>query len=963
MRRSSPMSWSSALGLSLVLPVGCGQCQDPGSFSRTYSLITPVQELVEFGDVYLSTDKTRQVAVRSEGNGVVHIIRVRVAGNAAFEVRGTTDLVLQPGVEHSWNVVFTPVEVADADATVIIENNSENRPELRIQLHARGVGFPSCDDGNPCTRDHFDPLLLDCLHVPSADACDDRNACTTADTCVAGRCLGAAVTCLDTDPCTRDLCEATSGCVFINDIGACNDNEPCTAETCDPATGCGHVSLPDGVPCAVGNNSCLIGMQCLGGRCTGTPLPDGAPCTDFLACTIDDRCNSGVCVGTLPDDVQIGAAAHSFGTWDMADVAAVGTKLITVERSRQFAQHGGHIALTVMDTTQRPVKADQVFSQQDEGVLGISAAGQDVALLTYAEPDPVTSYTLRLFRFAADGVLVPAQSAYFMVPDPTSRPHPGKRIAILADHVWECAGFTLRRWHIPELLVSDTGIPCAEVAADHATQKLWIITPLGPLPVQLQRLDPMVMPPTIETRQTVQQSASGLTVLEGLGVFLTVGTAADLWSLNGVDSLGNFPGTTSAASVEPGWALVFRFTSTLSMKVSPAGVDINVLAAVGQTSHAACALGTCLVAGSFPARLESPAHETGLTPVATLGMGGFNRVIDLAGDVVAVSPFGAHKLELLGSNLEVTQSLRFSRTATMVSWQLDGQAPVLGDLFRPTPQASPLGAAYREHGSWLDGRLDQDGSLLGTVTAASALAAQATHGKYVYGADVTGPNQDTGEWALHLKTFDTSQWVPGAPSAIGAVNVIETVFEEADRLKGQRMVRVSPDGQHVVVVQGFVNGLHDNVVRFFGFTVDGTNIVSEWSAGLATPGHYTYDAAYAYPDVLLLTGPADTFGFGNTLEHLRYQGSTGNIEFKGSVPAPQDHFHALLFYDGQIAMLGVEDGIRFYAVGEAEPTGAGELTTLEPPTDLQVIGQRLWVTGRHSVQMFYPPCPPDIPPP
>ena len=944
--------------LLLGIPLGCPQCQDPGSFSRTYSLITPVQERVEFGDVYLSTDKSRQVAVRSEGNGVVHIIRVRVAGNAAFEVRGTTDLVLQPGVEHSWNVVFTPVEVADADATVIIENNSENRPELRIQLHARGVGFPSCDDGNPCTRDHFDPLLLDCLHVPSADACDDRNACTTADTCVAGRCLGAAVSCVDADPCTRDLCEATNGCVFINDIGACDDNEPCTAETCDPVTGCGHVPLPDGLPCAAGTNSCLATLQCQAGQCVGTPLPDGAPCTDFLACTIDDRCNNGVCIGVFPDDVQISAAAHSFGTQEMNNAVAVGSRMVIVDRNLQFRGHGGSTALTVVDTLARPVTGRHGARIEDEDVYTLAATVPYVVAMSIVSNGPPVQARLRSFHFEADGTLAADQVADFAVPTPAAF----GSLAAMGEDAWSCATGVLVRWHLPELAPTTTGVPCRFVDVEPSTQRVWVIDNPSPGPAFLRRLNPALFPPLVESSVEVPPYiySDMLQVLEGVGVLVKSGASQALWSTDGVTIQATYPATLRAASLEPGRALFFNAPGVDS--VEGTGTTLGAVTVAdgfpGTISKVICARTTCMVLNQGrPARfLESRIHGAPVTLLDTAGMGGFNRLIDVNGDVVAVSPYGAHKLDLVGAELQATQSVTFGTTAALVSWQLDAYAPVLGDLAPLSPGASVLGGTW-QGAMWVNGRLDGDGEVLGI--ARNNIGIVTRYGRYLYGVQLAPPAFQTTQWRLLVRSFDTSVWLPGSFAQTDAASTQQIEFEE-ERVQQDPMIRVSPDGQRVLVVLPFVVPGNDNAVRFYGFTAEGTSLTPDWSARISTPGLGLFDAAYAYPDILLLTG---TETFANTLEHHRYQGSSGSIEFRGSAPASDLHYHALLFYDGDVAMVSVDTGFELFLTGENEPTHAGDFTTLEPPTDLQVIGQRLWVTGRHSVEVFFPPCPPDIMPP
>jgi hypothetical protein len=74
--------------------------------------------------------------------------------------------------------------------------------------------------------------------APDGTACNDNNACTQSDTCVTGACVGAnPVTCAASDAChVAGTCDPTSG-VCSNpsapDGTACNDNNACTqSDTC-----------------------------------------------------------------------------------------------------------------------------------------------------------------------------------------------------------------------------------------------------------------------------------------------------------------------------------------------------------------------------------------------------------------------------------------------------------------------------------------------------------------------------------------------------------------------------------------------------------------------------------------------------------------------------------------------------------------------------------------------------------
>ena len=80
----------------------------------------------------------------------------------------------------------------------------------------------------------------------SGDPCDDLNACTVADSCVAKICVG--------------------------EEKPCDDGEICTFDFCDPATGCYHKAVDDGCACHDGEVCTWMG-SCEQGFCEVTPFP------------------------------------------------------------------------------------------------------------------------------------------------------------------------------------------------------------------------------------------------------------------------------------------------------------------------------------------------------------------------------------------------------------------------------------------------------------------------------------------------------------------------------------------------------------------------------------------------------------------------------------------------------------------------------------------------------------------
>jgi len=90
-----------------------------------------------------------------------------------------------------------------------------------------------CDDHNLCTNDSCN-TATGCTHANNTRACDDGNACTTNDACAAGSCAGGpALGCNDQNGCTNDSCNPATGCVHANNTVACNDGFACTtADAC-----------------------------------------------------------------------------------------------------------------------------------------------------------------------------------------------------------------------------------------------------------------------------------------------------------------------------------------------------------------------------------------------------------------------------------------------------------------------------------------------------------------------------------------------------------------------------------------------------------------------------------------------------------------------------------------------------------------------------------------------------------
>ncbi len=165
-----------------------------------------------------------------------------------------------------------------------------------------------CDDGNACTDDSCD-ATDGCANADDDDnACDDADACTTGDACVSGDCVtSGTLDCDDLESCTDDSCDAASGCVNAHDdANTCSDADACTTGDACVAGGCvtsGALDCNDLNTCT--DDSCDASAGCVNTN-------NSNACTDANACTTNDDCVAGECVGSARDcDDDLACTADS----------------------------------------------------------------------------------------------------------------------------------------------------------------------------------------------------------------------------------------------------------------------------------------------------------------------------------------------------------------------------------------------------------------------------------------------------------------------------------------------------------------------------------------------------------------------------------------------------------------------------------------------------------------------------
>jgi hypothetical protein len=151
----------------------------------------------------------------------------------------------------------------------------------------------SCNDSNVCTDDICSPDT-GCVFTPNSDGCDDGNACTIGDNCLAGSCKpNEMMLCNDDHVCTDDSCNPDSGCVYENNAAPCNDFDKCTTDDiCDSGI-CGGESVVCNDSNSCTDDSCESLQGCVFKH-------NEAQCNDGNACTEGDQCGNGLCLGATP---------------------------------------------------------------------------------------------------------------------------------------------------------------------------------------------------------------------------------------------------------------------------------------------------------------------------------------------------------------------------------------------------------------------------------------------------------------------------------------------------------------------------------------------------------------------------------------------------------------------------------------------------------------------------------------
>jgi Cys-rich repeat protein len=337
-------------GLALLLVVGLAGCG--GKATSTPSIVGGGDSWVSTGDSVASSDLNMPVDVPTEACS-----SDKECGDYYCEV-GTSTCVeclinshCAPGYRCEANSCIPKDGGCNSDAECTVAGlicdeeigecvecvESADCPTGQYCLEGKCLDWICTPDARWCKGTVATLCNEDGSAIAIEEECDDQSLCTVGDACVNGECvLGSEKDCDDHNGCTIDDCDGETGCFYQSEDGECDDGTDCTegdhceAGQCVPGElvcacvndgGCfelndddlcnGSLHCVDGkciidpqskVVCEASDDPCLA-YVCDGesGECLEETAGEGDECDDGDACTADDSCWEGQCVGVVED--------------------------------------------------------------------------------------------------------------------------------------------------------------------------------------------------------------------------------------------------------------------------------------------------------------------------------------------------------------------------------------------------------------------------------------------------------------------------------------------------------------------------------------------------------------------------------------------------------------------------------------------------------------------------------------
>ncbi len=273
---------------ALILLAAVCACRDPQLVNSEASLSADKDTLL-LGPVYVGAQAEGEVTLISAAR---YSLALTLEVEGPFELTRSVD-ALEAGEQRALALRFSPTETGTVEGALVIRTKDQ---ALRVALRGEALAWLPCPAEEFCRPRRFDPLKGACIDEPRPDgtSCDTEGLCLKDARCVAGHCLGQAVSCDDGNECTADACEPARGCVHFDSSARCPSNpDPCQVPLCDPKKGCAFVDAEDGVRC--GPSDCAKANVCLLGKCSEVPVTEGASCGDASPCQRRGICKGAVC--------------------------------------------------------------------------------------------------------------------------------------------------------------------------------------------------------------------------------------------------------------------------------------------------------------------------------------------------------------------------------------------------------------------------------------------------------------------------------------------------------------------------------------------------------------------------------------------------------------------------------------------------------------------------------------------
>lgn len=242
--------------LGMILPgvMAIGEVPEPSYTSPGVYFPDPIAgggvqqgSILYSGGAVTFADPITQFGLTAGGSSAVHITVWDQAGTLIGQVSWAPE---------EMDAAFVGIDTLGVPIGMLAVGNDDvfggaEYDNLGIAAHSDnwlwGVAAPcqseaECfDDGWSCTAHSCD--AGSCNYPPTAEPCDDADACTQTDTCSEGACIGVAVDCSDGNVCTFDSCDAERGCSNTVIDGCCLSDDDC----------------PEGSTCLLGSNTCVGG--------------------------------------------------------------------------------------------------------------------------------------------------------------------------------------------------------------------------------------------------------------------------------------------------------------------------------------------------------------------------------------------------------------------------------------------------------------------------------------------------------------------------------------------------------------------------------------------------------------------------------------------------------------------------------------------------------------------------------